>query len=337
MKFLWRCFSRVIFRLDAELVHDFSVFILSLWKFFLRKQGSKRSSAIGSRDLSRRVWDKLFLSPVGLAAGFDKNAKILPVLPKLGFGFAEIGTVTPRPQRGNPKPRLFRISRDQKIFNRMGFNNDGAVKVAGRIKKALPYLPESFRVGINIGKNKETSLEGAAEDYLEAVKPFRGLVDYVVINISSPNTPGLRALQSVENVGPIIDSVKTEVSQWDFPPPVFLKLAPEVRGDDLRSILSFGERVGISGWVLTNTLGGEFQLETGGWSGSVLTTLSSEVLVEARSYTQLPIISVGGILTPNDAVDRFSHGASLVQIYSGWIFSGPSLPFEIQKEILKEA
>jgi dihydroorotate dehydrogenase len=343
----------VLFRFDAEGVHRFSVAILRLamrlgrWPLRLLSGGSSVQVA-GTNNVALpvalpRVWDMEFASRLGLAAGFDKDAEILAGLPELGFGFAEIGTVTPRPQAGNDRPRLFREPERQAIFNRMGFNGLGAAIVAERVAQIRPGLPRGFRVGINIGKNKTTPNEDAAQDYLSAALAFEDLADYLVINVSSPNTPGLRALQSVEALKPIIEGVNQAISGWKARPPLLLKLAPEVRGEELRSVLEAGERWGIDGWVLTNTLAGSIDLNhkaaseslSGGWSGGPLVERSRQSLVEARSFTRRPIISVGGILTPDEAALRLKLGADLVQIYSGWVFGGPGFPAKVARRIVR--
>jgi dihydroorotate dehydrogenase len=279
-----------------------------------------------------------FRSPVGLAAGFDKNCEILPALPDLGFGFAEIGTVTPRPQPGNERPRLFRDRPHRALFNRMGFNNLGAEIIATRLKEARARLPTSFRVGVNIGKNKDTALSDAPGDYRAAARPFDGLADYLVINVSSPNTPGLRSLQSVEALEPIVREVLAEVSGWERRVPVLLKLAPELGGEELQAILRAGERWGVAGWVLTNTLGGGWPKPaiTGGYSGAPLAEAARTSLASARAITSLPIISVGGILSPKEAAARIEAGAQLVQIYSGWIYEGPRFPAKISSVLAKQ-
>jgi dihydroorotate dehydrogenase len=276
---------------------------------------------------------------VGLAAGFDKDAEIVLGLPDLGFGFAEIGTVTPRPQAGNPRPRLFRDAATASLFNRMGFNGLGAELVASRLREAREKsharFPSSFRVGVNIGKNKDTPNEEAVADFLAAARPFREIADYLVVNVSSPNTPGLRSLQSVQALRPIALGLKELVGGWRRTPPVLLKLAPEIRGEDLRVLLEAAESWGVDGFVLTNTLAGTWPAPggelLGGWSGGALTAASRESLLSALRWTSRPVISVGGILSEDEAVSRLRAGASLVQLYSGWVFRGPGFPTRIRR------
>lgn len=347
---LWAFLKWFLFRLDAETVHRFSVAMLQLAMRFggwpLRWLSGAKTARVEvapavTGPKPPRVWGMDFASRLGLAAGFDKDAEILAGLPELGFGFAEIGTVTPRPQPGNDRPRLFREPDRGAIFNRMGFNGLGAALVSERVAEIRPSLPPGFRLGINIGKNKDTPNEEAANDYLAAARAFEDLADYMVINVSSPNTPGLRALQSAEALRPIVEQVNHLITGWKARPPLLLKLAPEVGGDDLREILEAGERWGINGWVLTNTLGGSIELSSapqprtlpGGWSGGPLTEKSRQSLIEARKCTRLPIVSVGGIMTPEEAVLRLQLGADLVQIYSGWIFGGPGFPAKVARAI----
>jgi dihydroorotate dehydrogenase len=206
------------------------------------------------------------------------------------------------------------------------------------LAKIRPALPKNFRVGVNIGKNKDTSLEDAALDYLKAIQPFKELADYVVINVSSPNTPGLRSLQNEESLRPIIEKVRDELSQWSKRPPLLLKIAPEITGGGLFGIISASESSGIEGWVLTNTLGGQIEPQSlpGGWSGGALTEKARLSLQQVRAHTRLPIISVGGILSLEEAKLRVQLGADLVQIYSGWVYRGPGFPKELSEGLVKK-
>ncbi|MCC7439991.1 MAG: hypothetical protein IT285_00060, partial [Bdellovibrionales bacterium] len=220
------------------------------------------------------------------------------------------------------------------VFNRMGFNNEGAVAVAARVRAARSALPGDFRVGVNIGKNKDTPPEGAHEDYRAALRPFEGLVDYVVVNVSSPNTPGLRSLQGSGSLGPIVGAVVELTRGWSVSPPVLVKLAPEMKGLDLAAALASAEAEGAAGFVLTNTLQGDWPGQpAGGLSGSALVSTSAESLREARLLTRLPIISVGGILDRASAVQRQMAGAALIQVYSGWVFGGPRFPARITRAL----
>jgi dihydroorotate dehydrogenase len=334
----WRLIRFFLFSFDAETAHQITMRLIRSSIYFknIPIKVIAGSSATHSATLTT-VLGMEFRSRVGLAAGFDKDAEILAALPALGFGFAEIGTVTPRPQPGNDRPRLFRDRERDSLFNRMGFNGLGATLVSERLAKIKPDLPKNFRIGVNIGKNKDTSLEDASEDYLKAVKPFRDLADYVVINVSSPNTPGLRSLQNERSLDPIIQKVGDELSKLSKKPPLLLKIAPELTEVTLSGIIRSSEAAGINGWVLTNTLGGQIETSkgtlTGGWSGGAVTTGARRSLQEVRFFSHLPIISVGGILSLEEAKLRIQMGADLIQIYSGWIFRGPTFPRELSKNL----
>jgi dihydroorotate dehydrogenase len=334
MSVLWERMKPLLFRSDAEEAHHRMVRML-------RKTGALP----GGRTFLRFIagvdeefrpapaverFGMRFRSPVGLAAGFDKNAELLPLLPDLGFGFVEIGTVTPRAQPGNPKPRLFRDPETRSLFNCLGFNGDGALTVADRVREARAALPKDFRVGLNIGKNKDTPLERAHEDYLEAVKPFRNLIDFTVVNVSSPNTPGLRALQDEKSLSAIVSPLLQELSHWDTHVPLLVKLAPELFSDGVPPWIGVLEALGVSGWVLSNTLSGTFSLPkgslSGGWSGGKVREAAHHALLELRKRTTLPIVSVGGILDSEEARRRRAAGADLIEVYSGWVFGGPRFP-----------
>lgn len=343
---IWGLLKLILFRIDAEWVHD-------LTHAILRALGRRKTGRLLLQVVARapqppseppRVFGQTFRSRIGLAAGFDKNAELLPAVSSLGFGFAEIGTVTPRPQSGNEKPRLFRDPETRNLFNRMGFNGAGAEEVSLNLRHARfeGELPLNFKIGVNLGKNKETSAEDAHIDYTRAARAFEGLADYLVVNVSSPNTPGLRELQQLEPIARIVSSVNEVISGWKTVPPLLLKLAPEVEGPIFEKILTEGPRLGISGWVLTNTWGGEWKKNSysapllGGWSGSILTQKSGARLKEARVLTKLPIISVGGILSVEDAKERLKWGADLIQIYTGWVYGGPGFPARIARAIHPE-
>ncbi len=314
----WPLFRSILFLLSPETTHSLSKIGIRFLSFILPHP------------------KKIEGNPIGLAAGFDKNCEVLQYLPALGFGHAEIGTVTPKPQGGNEKPRLFRIPKDKNIFNRMGFNNLGAGIVSERLKKVKPLLPPGFIVGVNLGKNKITSEADAPSDYAKVAKAFQGLADYFVINVSSPNTPGLRALQAPEFLLPIVNSVKNALGAEDQTP-IYVKLAPELTGEGLKALVQALEVAKISGLVMTNTLGSTYMSDetplTGGMSGQILSSISLNRLKEARALTKMPIISVGGIMNEEDALMRLRSGAQLIQIYSGWIYGGPFLIKRILKAI----
>jgi len=274
-----------------------------------------------------------FRNPIGLAAGFDKNATIFQNLADWGFGFAELGTITPLPQSGNPKPRLFRDVERQCLFNRMGFNNDGAQIVARRIEAKRHKLPKNFRLGVNIGKNAKTEIQNAAEDYRKGAEVFLELCDYLVLNVSSPNTPALRFLQTRDEILKIVEVVLNQRIRKSLSCPILIKFAPEFRGEELKQSLSALESLGVDGFVISNTRAGTHRDLAGGWSGGCLSEISREALIELKSQTGLPAISVGGIMTSEEGCRRFNLGADLIQIYSGWVFKGPGFPFEIVKAL----
>jgi dihydroorotate dehydrogenase len=336
---IWLFFKRFLFSLDAERAHRFGVFFMSLLArvpFVLRKICSaQKLSVIHSqrKNLVTTAAGISFVHPVGLAAGFDKNGELLNAIESLGFSFVELGTVTPRAQLGNESPRLFRRVGDQALFNRMGFNNHGADKLAEKLKKFRKKNPQTLlRVGVNLGKNKDTLAELADRDYAMLAHRFAALADYLVVNVSSPNTPGLRDLQTVKSLEPIIKAVLAETRMQSVGGrscPVFLKLAPELEGEALKDIFVAGDDWGLSGYVLTNTLAGEHRGLKGGWSGGPLRQKSLRALEYARHATDRPLISVGGILTETEAQDRLLAGASLLQIYTGWVYRGPRFPSSI--------
>lgn len=329
---MWFLIKQLLFRLDAETAHNLSHRILKLVSL-PNKKIIEAITGAGNKypNLKTTVMGIDFDSPVGLAAGFDKNAEFLPLLEVLGFSYAELGTVTPRPQGGNPRPRLFREPSERALFNQMGFNNLGAFLVAENIKKYRSELSDSFRIGINIGKNKDTPNEEAYRDYQKAIQYFDSLVDYVTINVSSPNTPGLRDLQNTQSLTQIIDAVQEEISKWSKKVPLCLKIAPENSVEQLQSFAQMEKKWGLDAWILCNTLRGSYDGKMGGWSGAPLTEDSVKILEKMKPLTQLPIISVGGIMTPQDAEERFQLGAQLIQIYTGWIYGGPRFPDKIKR------
>lgn len=319
---MWDNFKSLLFNFDAEKIHDITV------------QGIRRLGNLNPRMLevaagvpeersANRITflGKQLAGPVGLAAGFDKNALLVPYLPHLGFSFAEIGSVTLRAQDGNPKPRLFRG--DEVLFNRMGFNNHGAEVVAKRLSSYLNN--PDFILGVNIGLNKDCPHAKAAEEYLESFKLLSSYGDYFVINVSSPNTPGLRDLQQVGEIEKIFNRLKAYRSDK----PIYLKLASEVSAETREDFYMRAKDIGIDGFVLTNTLKGERETLVGGWSGKCLTEISREALKHAKIHTKLPVMSVGGIMDVEEALERMKIGAALIQIYTGWIFRGPQFPQQI--------
>jgi dihydroorotate dehydrogenase len=325
---VWRACRKVAFQFDAEAVHHFFAGILSFLGSFAVGRFVLRLIAgidAGQASFPVTVGGIRFRNPIGLAAGFDKTGTLIRALPSLGFGSVEVGTVTPRPQPGNAKPRLFRDPERFTLFNRMGFNSPGAAAVSKNVARARRSgaLPEDFRIGINLGKNKDTSADDAHDDYRAAVAPFDGLADYLVVNVSSPNTPGLRDLQAIPALLRIVGAVREEISKWKSAPPIYLKLAPELTEGALEELIREESRIGIDGWVLTNTLGGFWKGGRGGWSGGALGLLPRDRLERVRSRSRLPIMSVGGVLEAREARERLSRGANIVQVYTGWIYFGP--------------
>jgi dihydroorotate dehydrogenase len=290
------------------------------------------------------VFGLAFPNPVGLAAGFDKNAHLLNFLPSLGFGHVEVGGTTPLPQSGNPKPRLFRLPADRALINRMGFDNDGA----GEVTLRLARRPQNCIVGVNIAKNKNTVQDEAWMDYARTFSAVCEVVDYVVINVSSPNTPGLRDLQEKKQLSKILENVQALNSRLPAPKPILLKIAPDLADKELDEIVNVCKKYKVSGIIATNTtVSRNSLLKTdvervraigeGGLSGAPLKNRSTEVIrtLYKKSGGSLPIIGVGGILSAQDAYEKIKSGASLVQVYTGLIYEGPSLAKKINKGLLK--
>jgi dihydroorotate dehydrogenase len=304
------------------------------------------AAGLGPRDrepedpiLESSLWGRRFPNPVGIAAGFDKSAEAYRAVLRLGFGFAEIGSVTPRPQAGNPKPRLFRLTEDRAVINRMGFNNDGVEAVARRLSNR-GVLPGPL--GVNLGKNKDSA--DATADYVRGVQALARYADYLVINVSSPNTPGLRALQGREPLAALIEAVKAARADAcpTAPPPLLVKIAPDLQPEDKADIAAVALASGIDGLIVSNTtlarpasLRGADRGEAGGLSGAPLFQPSTELLAEMYRLTlgRLPLIGVGGIGSGSDAYAKIRAGASLVQLYSALVFEGPGLVRRIKREL----
>ena len=325
---MYQLAKSLLFALDPERAHHLGIAALKAMGPFAR---SLRPAA--NPLLATRVAGIDFESPVGLAAGLDKNAEAVAGLFGLGFGFVEIGTVTPRPQPGNPKPRLFRLPEHEALINRLGFNNHGAEVVAQRLK-AVSWRPGP--VGVNLGKNKDTPLENAASDYVACAKVLGPLGDYVVVNLSSPNTPGLRPLQEPEALEGLLRAVRETVTGK----PLFLKIAPDLADEAIDTVVDVARACGVDGVICTNTtiarsITHPLAGEVGGLSGKPLRQRSTEVVRRAFAHGKgaLPIIGVGGIFTADDAWEKISAGAALVQIYSGFIYRGPGLPASLCEEL----
>lgn len=305
--------------------------------YFVRK-----TFQLEHQNLEREVFGIRFPNPVGLAAGFDKNGKHFRTMAALGFGFIEVGTVTPRPQPGNPLPRLFRLKKDEALINRMGFNNDGVDALVQALQK---NRPKNLIIGGNIGKNKDTPNEHATQDYLICFEKLFDVVDYFVVNVSSPNTPGLRALQEKEPLTQLLQTLQELNRQKTQPKPILLKIAPDLNNAQLDDIVDIVETTGIAGVIATNTtIRHENLIEpvehigAGGLSGKPLRQRSTDVIryLNTQSKGRLTIIGVGGIASAADAIEKLNAGASLVQIYTGLIFEGPLLIKRINQNLLRQ-
>ncbi|RCJ19371.1 dihydroorotate dehydrogenase [Nostoc sp. ATCC 43529] len=306
----------------------------------------QQSLCLYDSRLEQNLFGLKFPNPLGLAAGFDKDGVAANIWPSLGFGFAELGTVTFHPQPGNPRPRLFRLPLDKAALNRMGFNNSGAAAMAARLsleKQKLRLIP----IGINLGKSKVTPLEAAAQDYLDSFRLLKDLGDYFVVNVSSPNTPGLRSLQDAAMLGAILELLQIENTAQK---PIFVKIAPDLEWEAIADIITLAKTYQLAGIIATNTTisrdklktqvieqtGKSPQSEAGGISGEPLRDRSTEVIrfIWQQTQGQIPIIGVGGIFSPEDAWEKIIAGASLIQVYTGWIYEGPLMVSRILKGLL---
>ncbi len=342
---MYKLLKPLLFLLKPEKAHYLTVDLL---KFTLAIPiiGSmfRRFYVVKDTRLKRTVFGLEFPNPVGLAAGFDKDGKSYKAMSALGFGFIEVGTVTPLPQDGNPQPRLFRLPEDKGLINRMGFNNEGVEALVSRLKKGKP---KNVIIGGNIGKNKLTPNENATSDYsicFEALFPY---VDYFVVNVSSPNTPNLRALQDKAPLTALLSHLQKLNHQKENPKPILLKIAPDLTDSQLDDIIEIVENTKIEGVIATNTTIDRSGLKTseatvknignGGLSGQPVRNRSTEVVkyLYEKSNQKLKIIAVGGICSAEDAIEKLNAGAVLVQVYSGLVYAGPSLIKDINKAILK--
>ncbi|MCL4122199.1 UNVERIFIED_CONTAM: hypothetical protein GTU68_002454 [Idotea baltica] len=330
----------LFFLFDPEKIHHFT---FALIRFVSKIPGFssafKALYVIEDVRLERQLFGLKFKNPVGLAAGFDKDAKLYSELSNFGFGFIEIGTLTPKPQAGNQKKRLFRLKADSAIINRMGFNNGGVFEAVERLKHNKGVL-----VGGNIGKNKATPNENAVEDYKICFNALFDYVDYFVVNVSSPNTPNLRALQDKEPLTRLLNVLKEENASKPNQKPILLKIAPDLTNEQLLDIITIVAETKIDGVIATNTtisrdgLQSDNKIETGGLSGKPLTSRSTEVIrfLADKSNKAFPIIGVGGIHTKEDALEKLRAGADLVQLYTGFIYEGPKLIKDINKALLQD-
>ncbi|MFT5661741.1 MAG: dihydroorotate dehydrogenase [Sulfurimonas sp.] len=324
----------LLFKLQPESAHHLAESVLRLPNICqIPFNPFLKSHFITDNALTQTILGREFLNPVGLGAGFDKNATMIRGMQILGFGFTEIGTVTPKPQDGNPKPRMFRHIEEETLQNAMGFNNEGAYKVIKRLQERFPF---STPIGINIGKNKVTPESEAINDYIHLIKAFDGLGDYFVINISSPNTPGLRDLQNEEFIGKLFGEAKALTDM-----PILLKIAPDMEIEDAVTLTKMAVEKGADGIIATNTTI-DYSLvknpkDIGGLSGAVLKEKSFQIFdaIAEELFGKTVLISVGGIDSAEEAYRRIKAGASLVQIYSGLVFHGPDMIMDINKELIR--
>jgi dihydroorotate dehydrogenase len=337
MKSLYKIIRPLIFRIEPEKAHNLTLKALKTGMF-------PSCKGIDHSRLKVNLWGLDFPNPTGMAAGFDKNAEVIMPVFSLGFGFVEAGTVTPRPQKGNEKPRIFRSPENEAVINRMGFPNEGL----SFFKRNLEKIREQDKqpagpIGLNIGMNKEQ--EDPAADYCYLIRELGSLADYFVINISSPNTPGLRNLQEPAHLAVLLEKImaEREASCGPAAPPLLLKLAPDLKETEQEAIAATVISSGVDGLILTNTtlsrpenLAPGFAKETGGLSGSPLRDLSTSVIKNFYTFTggKIPIIGLGGISSGQDAYAKIKAGASLVQIYSALVFHGPDVVKRINNEIL---
>jgi len=335
----------LLFLLPAEKAHAFT---FKLAKFVFNLPGAHRlnKTLFEFRDerLERNLFGIKFPNPVGLAAGFDKDAKMIDEFAALGFGFIEIGTITPKAQAGNAQPRLFRLKKDGAIINRMGFNNEGLEPAINRLKSRN----SNVIIGGNIGKNKITPNEAAFKDYEIVFEGLFDYVDYFAVNVSSPNTPNLRALQDKAPLTRLLQGLMVKNKQKKKPKPILLKIAPDLSDEQLNDIIQIVSDTGIDGVIATNTTIDRSELQTdqtvvnemgaGGLSGRPLNNRSTEVIryLHNKSKGAFPIIGVGGIMSAKDALEKLEAGASLVQLYTGFIYEGPGLIKKINKAIIAQ-
>jgi dihydroorotate dehydrogenase len=353
---MYQLLRRTLFLLPAETAHHFSMNCLKLLCAvpFIRNLLKKKLTQYS--PVTTPVFSLPFSNRVGLGAGFDKNAKYLRELETLGFGFIEIGTVTPRPQAGNEKPRLFRLPKDKALINRMGFNNDGAEVIAGRLKKwvissrqlagansKLQTPNPKLLIGGNIGKNKNTPNEEAWKDYEICFRALHPYVDFFVVNVSSPNTPGLRELQEKESLRKILTHLQSLDKTFALQKPVLLKIAPDLTFEQIDDVIDLAIEIKLDGLVASNTTISRHELQTpnsqlqiigaGGLSGKPLQKRSTEIIqyIHQKTGGSIPIIGSGGIFTGGDAMEKLAAGASLVEIWTGFIYEGPLIVKRICK------
>lgn len=346
VNFMYQQMKKYLFAQDPEVIHEKTIGALKLADNFPGGKAVLRSIfEVQDQRLRTDYWGISFPNPVGLAAGFDKNAEVYNSLAAIGFGFVEVGTLTPVGQEGNEKPRLFRLLEDEAVINRMGFNNHGVQAAARHL---ADYQDAGIPIGINIGKNKVTPNEKAADDYVKCLDALYAMGHYFVINVSSPNTPNLRDLQETASLRELLKIILAKAADMEQKgarrKPILLKVAPDMASEHMRDIVQVAVEEGISGIIATNTTLSREGLrnqtvakQTGGLSGRPLTQRSTEWISEIYREvgSQVPIIGVGGIFTGDDAYEKIKAGASLVQVYTGMIYEGPGIAKAINKRLLE--
>jgi dihydroorotate dehydrogenase len=331
---LYRLIRPALFRLDAETAHRVTLALLSAIPL--------RRAPVDPPELRTRVLGVEFSNPIGLAAGMDKDARAIGAWQRMGFGFAEIGTITPRPQPGNPRPRIWRLPAHRALVNSLGFPSDGMEAAAGRVVRARHNRVLNIRIGLNLGPNKETAVDDAAADYARLTGRLSALADFVVINVSSPNTPGLRNWQSPERIGEIMAAIKAAAPAEAPCPPVLVKLAPDLDEPTLWAVCDAAVELGVGGIVVSNTTlkreeAGVATGLAGGLSGAPLLPIARKLIgaVYRRAGGRLAIIGVGGVMSAEDAFGHLAAGASLVELYTGLVYEGPGLAARIKAGLVR--
>ena len=338
---MYSLIRRILFLFDAELIHEFSVKAIKLLNLLpFSKQILRYFFLTNSKVLERDLFGLNFKNPVGLAAGFDKNAECYNEFSNFGFGFIEIGTVTPLPQPGNPKKRIFRLVEDRSLINRLGFNNKGLDKITNNLRKKRDII-----IGANIGKNFFTENKDGHNDYLKCLQGLHDFVDYFAINISSPNTKNLRQFHDKNLLRPLLESLINYNNSQSSRKPMLLKISPDIERKELDDIISLVSELKIDGIIATNTtisrdnLKSKHKNEIGGLSGESLKVKSNDIIRYLRKEldNNFPIIGVGGIMTKQDAIEKLNSGANLIQLYTGFIYKGPGLIGDINKAIINQS
>ena len=338
---MYSLLRKILFLFDAELIHEFSVFSIKLFnKIPLSDYIIKKFFYVDDKRLERNILGLKFKNPVGLAAGFDKNAECYNEFSNFGFGFIEIGTVTPIPQPGNPKKRIFRLVEDKSLINRLGFNNKGLSSIVNNLKKQRDII-----IGANIGKNFFTKNNEAYNDYLQCISELNEFIDYFAVNISSPNTKGLREFHDKSLLRPLLEKLIKFNDKQNNKRPLLLKISPDLSEEQLAEIVVLIKDLNLDGIIATNTTvsrdgaTSKFKLQQGGMSGQLLQIKSNNIVKYLRKKLgeNFPIIGVGGIMSADDAIERLNSGADLIQIYTGFIYRGPSLIKEINKAIINQS